>query len=265
MTKAADPVAGPRPFEGSRPACLDRIPGWERTRLAVTSGDSADSVGVRLGGVVLRARGKAGARLSRHRHMAGPRHANTRGSARRRHLTDICGAGGGQDAKGRASTQRRSRNPGAQTCRDRHEGLVAIHSAHPLPLRRRKLTEEHRQKPKDPGRAGQLLFLDDFCSQTARAGLPGPRGPACPDREGRPAGPRGLPAQARPSPRGRQTRPPAQAMVRTRPSCTTDTTSSPSSVKTWPQASPRAPAAVGDSWSYRSHRSARNGRWNHIA
>ena len=225
MTKAADPVAGPRPFEGSRPACLDRIPGWERTRLAVTSGDSADSVGVRLGGVVLRARGKAGARLSRHRHMAGPRHANTRGSARRRDLTDICGAGGGQDAKGRASTQRRSRNPGAQTCRDRHEGLVAIHSAHPLPLRRRKLTEEHRQKPKDPGRAGQLLFLDDFCSQTARAGLPGPRGrPARAARAGLPA----RPAQARPS----SPRPPAQAMVRTRPSCTTDTTSSPSSVKT---------------------------------
>ena len=247
MTKAADPVAGPRPFEGSRPACLDRIPGWERTRLAVTSGDSADSVDVRLGGVVLRARGKAGARLSRHRHMAGPRHANTRGGARRRHLTDICGAGGGQDAKGRASTQRRSRNPGAQTCRDRHEGLVAIHSAHPLPLRRRKLTEEHRQKPKDPGRAGQLLFLDDFCNQTARACLPA------------------RPAQARPSSRGHQIRPPAQAMVRTRPSCTTDTTSSPSSVKTWPQASPRAPAAVGDSWSYRSQRSARNGRWNHIA
>jgi hypothetical protein len=179
MTKAADPVAGPRPFEGSRPACLDRIPGWERTRLAVASGDSADCVGVRLGGVVLRALGKAGARLHRRRRMAEPRHANTRGSARRRDLTDICGAGGSQDAKGRASTQRRSRNPGARTCRDRHEGLVAIHSAHPLPSRRRKLTEEHRQKPKDPGRAGQLLFPADFCSRTARAGRPGREGPGC--------------------------------------------------------------------------------------
>ena len=203
MTKAADPVAGPRPFEGSRPACLDRIPGWERTRLAVASGDSADSVGVRLSGVVLRALGKAGARLDRRRRMAEPRHANTRGSARRRDLTDICGAGGGQDAEGRASTQRRSRNPGARTCRDRHEGLVAIHSAHPLPSRRRKLTEEHRQKPKDPGRAGQLLFPVDFCSRTARvgrlgregrlpgpreAGTPGPREAARRDREGRRAG-----------------------------------------------------------------------------
>ena len=224
MTKAADPVAGPRPFEGSRPACLDRIPGWERTRLAVTTGDSADSVGVRLSGVVLRALGKAGARLSRRRRLGEPRHANTRGSARRRHLTDICGAGGGQDAEERASTQGRSRNPGARTCRDRNEGLVAIHSAHPLPLRRRKLTEEHEKKPKDPGRAGQLLFPADFCS---------------PDVEGRPAeaarsrgpGLPGPPAQARrrgPASRAR----PAQATVRTRPSWTTDTTSSPSSVKT---------------------------------
>ena len=257
MTKAADPVAGPRPFEGSRPACLDRIPGWERTRLAVASGDSADSVGVRLSGVVLRALGKAGARLNRRRRMAEPRHANTRGSARRRDLTDICGAGGGQDAEGRASSQRRSRNPGARTCRDRHEGLVAIHSAHPLPSRRRKLTEEHRQKPKDPGRAGQLLFPADFCSRTARAGMPGPRGGAAAraarTARGGPPGPRGPGVQGS---RGR----PAQAMVRTRPSCTTDTTSSPSSVNTCPQASPRAPAAVGDSWSYRSQRSARNGR-----
>ena len=206
MTKAADPVAGPRPFEGSRPACLDRIPGWERTRLAVASGDSADSVDVRLSGVVLRALGKAGARLNRRRHMAELRHANTRGSARGRHLTDSCGAGGGQGTKGRASTQRRSRNPGARSCRDRNEGLVAIHSAHPLPSRCRQLTEEHRKKPKDPGRAGQLLFLGDFCSRTARAALPdgegrpaGRRGPGLPDREGpacrtaraRPAGPRG--------------------------------------------------------------------------
>jgi hypothetical protein len=188
MTKAADPVAGPRPFEGSRPACLDRIPGWERTRLAVASGDSADSVGVRLSGVVLRALGKAGARLNRRRRMAEPRHANTRGSARRRDLTDICGAGGGQDAEGRASSQRRSRNPGARTCRDRHEGLVAIHSAHPLPSRCRQLTEEHRKKPKDPGRAGQLLFPADFCSRTARVGMPGPQGAGMPGprRSGRP-------------------------------------------------------------------------------
>ena len=183
MTKAADPVAGPRPFEGSRPACLDRIPGWERTRLAVASGDSADSVDVRLSGVVLRALGKAGARLNRRRHMAELRHANTRGSARGRHLTDSCGAGGGQGTKGRASTQRRSRNPGARSCRDRNEGLVAIHSAHPLPSRCRQLTEEHRKKPKDPGRAGQLLFLGDFCSRTARAALPDGEA-ALPDREG---------------------------------------------------------------------------------
>ncbi len=182
MTKAADPVAGPRPFEGSRPACLDRIPGWERTRLAVASGDSADSVGVRLSGVVLRVLGEAGARLDRRRDMAEPRHANTRGSARGRHLTDICCAGGGQGTKGRASTQRRSRNPGARS-RDRNEGLVAIHSAHPLPSRCRQLTEEHREKPKDPARAGQLLFLGDFCSRTAR--------PRPPDREAPPAGPRG--------------------------------------------------------------------------
>jgi hypothetical protein len=227
MTKAADPVAGPRPFEGSRPACLDRIPGWERTRLAVASGDSADSVDVRLSGVVLRALGKAGARLNRRRRKAGPRHANTRGSARGCHLTDSCGAGGGQGTEGRASIQRRSRNPGARSCRDRNEGLVAIHSAHPLPSRCRQLTEEHRKKPKDPGRAGQLLFRGDFCNRTARPALQSPRGPPCKAREALPA----------------------QATVRTRPSCTTDTTSSPSSVKTWPQASPRAPAAVGDSWS----------------
>src|ERR1700733_8307421 len=48
--------------------------------------------------------------------------------------------------------------------------------AHPLPSRRRKLTEEHRKKPKDPGRRGQLLFWDDFCT-------PGRRGPSA-----RPAG-----------------------------------------------------------------------------
>ena len=229
MTKAADPVAGPRPFEGSRPACLDRIPGWERTRLAVASGDSADSVDVRLSGVVLRALGKAGARLNRRRPMAEPRHANTRGSARGRHLTDICGAGGGQDTEGRASRQRRSRNPGARS-RDRNEGLVAIHSAHPLPSRCRQLTEEHRRSLRTLVGQGNFFFW--------ATSVTGPRGPACRAQEA----------------------PPARVMVRTRPSCTTDTTSSPSSVKTWPQASPRAPAAVGDSWSYRSQRSARNGR-----
>ena len=202
---------------------LDRIPGWKRTRLAVTGGDSADSVGVRLSGVVLLALGEAEARLSRPlaearlnrcRPLAEPRHANTRGSARRRHLTDICGAGGGQDAQGRASTQRRSRNSGARLCH-RNEALVAIHEAHPLPSRRRKVTEEHRKKPKDPGPGGQLLFLAYFC------------------------GPGGRPVQN-------------QVAVRTRPSCTTDTTRSPASVKTWPRASPRAPAAIGDSWSYSS-------------
>ena len=162
---------------------LDRIPGWKRTRLAVTSGDSADSVGVRLSGVVLLALGKPEARLSRRRPLAEarlngrrplaePRHANTRGSARRRHLTDICGARGGQDTKGRASTQRRSRNSGAQWC-DRNEDLVAIHLAHPLPSRRRKLTE-HRKKPKDPGRRGQLLFR---VTSVPLPGGPGARGP----------------------------------------------------------------------------------------
>jgi hypothetical protein len=158
---------------------LDRIPGWKRTRLAVTSGDSADSVGVRLSGVVLLARGKpearpsrrrplAEARLNGRRPLAEPRHANTRGSARRRHLTDICGAGGGQDTQGRASTQRRSRNSGARLCH-RNEALVAIHRAHPLPSRRRKVTEEHRKKPKDPGPGGQLLFLAYFCGPGGRA------------------------------------------------------------------------------------------------
>ena len=162
---------------------LDRIPGWKRTRLAVTGGDSADSVGVRLSGVVLLALGKPEARLSRRRPLAEarldgrrplaePRHANTRGSARRRHLTDICGAGGGQDTQGRASTQRRSRNSGARLCH-RNEALVAIHEAHPLPSRRRKVTEEHRKKPKDPGPGGQLLFLAYFCGPGGRARFDG--------------------------------------------------------------------------------------------
>ena len=53
--------------------------------------------------------------------------------------------------------------------------------AHPLPSRRRKLTEEHRKKPKDPGRRGQLLFLDDFCT-------PGPAGAFRPPGESPPAG-----------------------------------------------------------------------------
>ena len=130
MTKTADPVRV-RGLLGIRPVFLDRIPGWLRTRSAATGGDSVDSVGVRLSGVVLRARGEAEARLDWRRALAEPRHANTRGSARRRHLTDICSARGGQDTKGRASTQRRSRNSGAQTC-DRNEGLVAIHSATPF-------------------------------------------------------------------------------------------------------------------------------------
>ena len=235
---------------------LDRIPGWKRTRLAVTSGDSADSVGVRLSGVVLLALGKPEARLSRRRPLAEarlngrrplaePRHANTRGSARRRHLTDICGAGGGQDTQGRASTQRRSRNSGARQCH-RNEALVAIHRAHPLPSRRRKVTEEHRKKPKDPGPGGQLLFLAYFCGPRGR---PAPTAPG----EGRP-GTNPAPGQGRPGTRPASGTGPAQAQfaVRTRPSCTTDTTRSPASVKTWPRASPRAPAAIGDSWSYRS-------------
>jgi hypothetical protein len=196
---------------------LDRIPGcWKRTRLAVTSGDSADSVGVRLSGVVLLARGKPEARLSRRRPLAEarlngrrplaePRHANTRGSARRRHLTDICGAGRGQDAQGRASTQRRSRNSGARLCH-RNEALVAIHRAHPLPSRRRKVTEEHRKKPKDPAPGGQLLFLPYFCGPGA--------GPASTARDrtargqGRPGtGPPRLSSRCGPGPPARRTPP----------------------------------------------------------
>ena len=234
------PGSGSAASRGSRPACLDRIPGWERTRLAVTIGDSADSVGVRLSGVVLLAVGKAQARLDRRRTLAEPRHANTRGSARRRHLTDICSAGGGQDAKGRASTQRRSRNSGAQTCH-RNQRLVAIHSAHPLPSRRRQLPRNIGRSLRTQVGQGNFFFW--------ATSVPAPAGARCTRPRRGPGG------QARPG----------QVTVRTRPSCTTDTTSSPSSVKTWPRASPLAPAAVGDSWSYRSQWSARNGRWNHIA
>jgi hypothetical protein len=200
---------------------LDRIPGWKRTRLAVTSGDSADSVGVRLSGVVLLALGEAEARLSRRRPLAEarlnrrrplaePRHANTRGSARRRHLTDICGAGGGQDAQGRAGTQRRSRNSGARLCH-RNEALVAIHRAHPLPSRRRKVTEEHRKKPKDPAPGGQLLFLPYFCGPEARARLDVPdkaaQGQGRPE-QGRPEqGPHRLSSRCGPGPPARRTPP----------------------------------------------------------
>ena len=129
--------------------------------------------------------------------------------------------------------------------------------AHPLPSGRRKLTEEHRKKPKDPGRRGQLLFLDDFCTPGPAEAFRPPGGPPGHGRRAVSARPRGPPD---PGPDRRAGRGPAHLAVRTRPSCTTDTTSSPASVKTWPRASPRAPAAVGDSWSYRSQRSARNGR-----
>src|SRR5712691_1333658 len=56
-----------------------------------------------------------------------------------------------------------------------------------------------------------------------------------------------------------------RAVLRISPSWTTDTTSSPSAVNNSPRASPRAPAVTGESCAYSSHRSARNGRWNHIA
>lgn len=182
---------------------LDRIPGWKRTRLAVTGGDSADSVGVRLSGVDLLALGKAEARLNRRRPLAKPRHADTRGSARRRHLTVICGAGGGQGAEGRASIQRRSSNSGARECH-RDEGLVAIHSAHPLPSRRRKATEEHRKKPKDPGRGGQLLFWPTSVAPGAGPLLrPGGRARSC----GRAQGPPRLRSRCGPGPPARRTPP----------------------------------------------------------
>jgi hypothetical protein len=197
---------------------LDRIPGWKRTRLAVTSdGGSADSVGVRLSGVVLLALGKPEARLSRRRPLAEarlngrrplaePRHANTRGSARRRHLTDICGAGGGQDTQGRASTQRRSRNSGARLCH-RNEALVAIHRAHPLPSRRRKVTEEHRKKPKDPGPGGQLLFLSYFCGPAGRARFDSPGTGPPRDKAAQGQGPYKLRSRCGPGPPARRTPP----------------------------------------------------------
>src|SRR5918992_2727367 len=55
------------------------------------------------------------------------------------------------------------------------------------------------------------------------------------------------------------------SVTRMSPSCTTETTRSPSWVNTSPRAKPRAPAAAGVSWAYSSHWSARNGLWNHIA
>ena len=50
-----------------------------------------------------------------------------------------------------------------------------------------------------------------------------------------------------------------------RPSCTTDTARRPSAVQMSPRARPRPPEVDGESWSYSSHSSARNGRWNHMA
>jgi hypothetical protein len=47
---------------------------------------------------------------------------------------------------------------------------------------------------------------------------------------------------------------------RTEPSCATEATSVPSCLKIRPRVSPRPPCALGESWAYNSHSSARNGR-----
>src|SRR5690606_12578226 len=56
-----------------------------------------------------------------------------------------------------------------------------------------------------------------------------------------------------------------QPVMRARPSWTTLTTRRPSAVKIAPWARPRADDVETADWSYSSHSSARNGRWNHIA
>src|SRR4029450_10341777 len=53
--------------------------------------------------------------------------------------------------------------------------------------------------------------------------------------------------------------------TRDTPSCATETTRAPSRVNTLPRASARPSAATGETWTYRSHSSIRNGRWDHIA
>ena len=132
-----------------------------------------DSVGVRLSGVVLLRVGEAEARLGhagrwratacehpRQRAKA-PSHGYLRCEEVARTPRDGRAPSGAAEipAHGRARPERRSR----------------CYSLGPPPSsRRRQLTEEHRKKPKDPGRGGQLLFLGDFCT--------GPEA-GCPARE----------------------------------------------------------------------------------
>ena len=56
----------------------------------------------------------------------------------------------------------------------------------------------------------------------------------------------------------------ARYFTRTRPSCTRLTTRRPALSNMRPLARPRAPHALGESWSNSSQRSARKGRWNHM-
>ncbi|HEV3291808.1 MAG TPA: hypothetical protein VG123_22745, partial [Streptosporangiaceae bacterium] len=108
-------------FEGSRPAFLDRIPGWERTRLAATVSGSAHRVGVRLDG---------GARLGLDRLLATPLREPTGDDARSRRHRKLGRAEESRQADRQAGTWCGSKSPGQRDIRDRNRKHVVIHQGH---------------------------------------------------------------------------------------------------------------------------------------
>src|SRR5262245_1652443 len=195
---------------------------------------------------------------------------------------DLAGAGGHGGANGHTGTlQDHSSRPGTPLNGGLGKKHAVIQSGHLLPQGVVWPTYGHASKPREATPAGQLIFRGDLppvpgARVRTHPAAPGGRGPAPPPaRRARHAGRIPVTGASGRSPAGQSGltaapavchwRPGRHGTVRMRPSCTTDTTRSPFSVNTSPRASPRAPTATGESWAYSSHRSARNGRWNHIA
>jgi hypothetical protein len=233
--KAADPV-GSAACWGSRPAFLDRLPSWIRTRhTTACNGDAVHVLVVRDGDWLPSGHGlPRGGRLGeqpRHRLPRGCGH--TAAPSAWHSIGEQAGARHGSNGPATANGQCATRN-----------GCV-LHCGHLLPISVRDRRRDAKAAYGDTGR---------WATQFLASRSPADRSPPPADRPRRPIAP------TRPLAPGEHFKIVARfwgiyslwddndlGRDRIKPSCTTDTTRSPSAVKTSPRASPRAPPAAGDS------------------
>src|ERR1019366_1786768 len=155
MTKAADPISGPRPPGDPGRSFLDRIPGGRmRTRRVTANGGDAGVVLVLLVAVLLLEHGRLDRRLA---HSG---REDALGSARPRYRESACAARkqGGPDTARQADIQCGKRAFGTPIGGRPNVNEIAQHPGHLLPCAVVG-TPETCEQPRQPARPGATTFL----------------------------------------------------------------------------------------------------------